>query len=98
MSASPQSVDTSLSAAFLWKVLLGLNLVALAIALLSAFAFDASWGLEMLFWFLLCEVLLFVTIFLPILLFQLLWRRQTLRVAVQRSLDAFVGALTQLTP
>ena len=98
MSPSPKSLDTSRSVTFLWKVLFWLNVVFLAIALLCAFLFKASWGLEMLLWFLTCEVLLLVVIFLPVFLFQLSWRRQRPRVAVQSSLDAFVDAITHLAP
>lgn len=82
----------------LWKALLGLNAAFLAIALISVSAFRSLAGFELLPWLVVCEVLLFLAIFVPVFLFHWVWRRQKPSTAASQSLDALVDGITLLVP
>jgi membrane protein YdbS with pleckstrin-like domain len=82
----------------LWKYLLGLNAVFIAIALINALAFRSLAGLELLMWLMACEALLFSAVFVPVFLFHWVWRRQKPSMAAAQSLDALVNGIIQLVP
>lgn len=82
----------------LWKILLGVNAAFIAGALISAVAFRSRAGLELLLWFLVCEVFLFLALFVPVFLYYWVWRRQKPTTAAAHSLDALVTGITHLAP
>lgn len=98
MSQVDSATTNSLSVGVLWRALLGLNAAFLAIALVSSLAFRSLAGFELLLWFIACEALLFLVIFVPVFLFYLVWGRQKPSTAAAQSLDALVSGITLLVP
>lgn len=98
MSQEKSTTPNSLSVRTLWKVLLGINIAFLAIALVISLAFRSLAGLELLLWFLACEAILFLVIFMPVFLFYWVWRRQKASIAAGQALDALVDGITMLSP
>lgn len=98
MSQENSSTKDNLPVSALWKLLLGLNIAFLVIALVGSLAFRSLAGLELLLWFWACEAILLLIIFIPAFLFHWIWRRQKPSIAVRRALEAFVDGIGMLSP
>ena len=98
MSQENSGTSHHLSTRILLRLLLGINIAFLAIALVSSLAFRSLTGLELLLWFLVCEALLFLVIFLHAFLFYWVWPRQKPSIAARQGLDALIDGISMLGP